>query len=821
MQGQTINGYTLKHRLGEGGMAEVWYAENEIGKPAAVKVLNENLSRNTQIVERFHNEALVMVKLDHPNIRQVYGYGYIDNRHCIIMEYLDGDDLEALQKSGRQFTDEELRRWWNQTVDALNYTHALGIAHRDIKPSNLFLDKKGNIKLLDFGIAKVKESMSMTRTGMMMGTLMYMSPEQVKDPKRVGPPSDAYSLAVTFVHLLTGKALYDTTTSSEYDIQVSIVNEPVDLSALNAIWRQKLEPYLKKEADKRPPLQPFEEEKKIIPKESPQSESSDTASANKSAQETVVQGGNVGLMPSAEKKKPSIVPWLVAGIACVVAMAAFLFGGKGGGNGAVMNGLNDGIQATNTMLASQIDQKYANFEELYSKDPEKTGPYWEQAQNLRLEAQDLIDYIEDLKKGLVNYVEGNNASNHLLVSFDTIRYGRKCLDFDLSKLKMGDDTKQATAFMVGNGKGADLIYHLTDFKEVVTEIVGEKGVDKLLGIKGSHTFEEMADENFNQASLAADITTLNKIISNVESAEIIAVSQLLSNINANDLACDEFVARVFAESGYLLSGQTYKAQAMVTAWKNSQLTARVKLDGGPEKEYTSNAQGVIPLEWNVGVGVHKYTGVIDMLDPTTKQMEEFPFGGAFTVAPPAVSVSATKMKVVYRGIDNPIAVGGGVGGEINASASSGSLTRTGNGIYKLRPGEANEVTINVTSGGSSLGSMKFRVKDLPKPVAIIRNVMNGQVSKSALLAASRVEAEMKDFDFDGARYDVIGYTLLYKTNAGTLKEVKANGAAFTNEIKDAINQAKVGDMFVFTSIQVRGNDGKTKILESPIGVVIK
>ena len=61
MQGQTINGYTLKHRLGEGGMAEVWYAENEIGKPAAVKILNENLSRNTQIVERFHNEALVMV----------------------------------------------------------------------------------------------------------------------------------------------------------------------------------------------------------------------------------------------------------------------------------------------------------------------------------------------------------------------------------------------------------------------------------------------------------------------------------------------------------------------------------------------------------------------------------------------------------------------------------------------------------------------------------------------------------------------------------------------------------------------------------------
>ena len=81
MQGKTINGFTLQRRLGEGGMAEVWYAENEIGKSAAVKLLNESLSHNEQIVERFHNEALVMVKLEHPNIRQVYGYGYIDNRH--------------------------------------------------------------------------------------------------------------------------------------------------------------------------------------------------------------------------------------------------------------------------------------------------------------------------------------------------------------------------------------------------------------------------------------------------------------------------------------------------------------------------------------------------------------------------------------------------------------------------------------------------------------------------------------------------------------------------------------------------------------------
>ena len=257
MQGQVINGFELKKLLGKGGMAEVWYAENEIGKPAAVKVLNENLASYPQIVERFHNEALVMVKLDHPNIRQVYGYGYIGNRHCIVMEYLEGEDLEALMKNGRQFTDEELRRWWDQTVDALNYTHAMDIVHRDIKPSNLFLNKRGNIKLLDFGIAKVKESISLTSTGAMLGTLMYMSPEQVKDTKNIDYRTDIYSLAVTFAQLVSGICPYDSNSSGDFEIRERIVYKPLDLSGLPASWKSFLAPYLEKEPENRPALRYF------------------------------------------------------------------------------------------------------------------------------------------------------------------------------------------------------------------------------------------------------------------------------------------------------------------------------------------------------------------------------------------------------------------------------------------------------------------------------------------------------------------------------------------------------------------------------------
>lgn len=540
--------------------------------------------------------------------------------------------------------------------------------------------------------------------------------------------------------------------------------------------------------------------------------------------------------------------------------------------------VNNGVQTTNITLSQQINQKYAAFEEQYGLDKEKVGPYWEQAQTVRAEANDLINYVEALKWDLVKRIELDKAKTSqeavqmalergLLKSADTLRYGRKIYDINTAKVKSRDNYNRPTEYMMGNpegpgngGKAYELSEKMRHFRHIVVNAMGtehmqeiglvtdsiygskeyvmqqtgysenhlKKISDNVYGAKISY-YPGMTDpvqdsweyRNFHHTVLVADVTLLNKIISEAQTAELNAVTQLMTNIHAQDFTFDEVGARVFAESGYLLSGQTYKAQAMVTAWKNSQLTARVKLDGGAEKEYTSNEQGVIPLEWNVGVGSHTYSGVIDMLDPTTNKMEEYPFQGSFVVAPPAVSVSATKMNVVYRGIDNPIAVGGGVGGEINATAAGATLTRTGNGTYNLRPGEANEVTVNVTSAGSNLGSMKFRVKDLPKPEAIIRNVVNGQVSKSALLSAGGVVAEMKDFDFEGVHYDVVGYTFRYKTKAGTTKEAKSNGSKFSDEIKNAINSANVGDMFVFTAIQVRGNDGKTKTLETPIGVEIK
>ena len=511
--------------------------------------------------------------------------------------------------------------------------------------------------------------------------------------------------------------------------------------------------------------------------------------------------------------------------------------------------VNSGVQETNITLMQQISQRYATFEEQYTLDQEKVGPYWEQAQQLRDKSTEIINYIEAMKWNLVSKIEEKDyakaVEDGLLKNNDTLQYnGRLLYDINTSKIKSRDNYNKPTEYMMGNPEGNGKAFELSEkIREYRREIVKIMGVEHIheLGLITDSIYTpvparidyapEASDElqkgweyrNFHHTVLIADVTLLNKIISEVETAELNAVTHLAQSVHAEDFTFDEVGAKVFAESSYILSGQKYRAQAMVTAWQNTQTTAKVRLDGGAEKEYASNSQGVIDLEYNVGVGTHKYTGVIPMLNPKTNEIEDYPFEGTFTVAPPAVSVSATKMNVVYAGIDNPIAIGGGVGGEISATATGANLVRTGNGTYNLRVnGGASEVVVHVSSQGSSLGSMKFRVKELPKPTAKIDNVgVDGKVTKGALLAANMVRAEMKDFDFEGVHYDVVGYTVKYKTKAGTTKEEKVNGSKFNETLKSVFNSANVGDIFMFTAIRVKGNDNKEKVLDSQIGVEIK
>jgi uncharacterized protein (TIGR02145 family) len=235
MIGKQIEKYTIISHLGEGGMASVYMAnDNKFDTNVAIKVLNKEYVHNENIRKRFLAEAKNMFKMSHPNIIKVNDLIDDGDTVAFVMEHIEGETLkEHLDRKGK-LSDDEIKTIFSQMLEAVGYVHDKKLVHRDIKPSNFMINSEGQVKLLDFGIAKNTDSNSAdyTQTGTMqnMGTPMYMSPEQIKSTKDVTLQSDIYSLGVVLWQMVMGKKPYDTNTSSTYELQNKIVTENLSLT---------------------------------------------------------------------------------------------------------------------------------------------------------------------------------------------------------------------------------------------------------------------------------------------------------------------------------------------------------------------------------------------------------------------------------------------------------------------------------------------------------------------------------------------------------------------------------------------------------------
>ncbi|MFF1907436.1 protein kinase [Kitasatospora sp. NPDC058218] len=222
VEGQSLgNGrYVLQRVLGEGGMASVHLAyDNVLGRSVALKSMHAELGRDESFKERFRREAQAVARLEHANIVTVYDSGEDvaadgSTTPYIVMQLVDGKGLrdainEAVAQYGAMPTEEALRVTVG-VLNALEASHDQGLVHRDIKPGNVMFDRKGNIKVMDFGIARALESgvTSMTQTGMVVGTPQYLSPEQALG-KPVDARSDLYSVGVMLFEMLTGQLVFD------------------------------------------------------------------------------------------------------------------------------------------------------------------------------------------------------------------------------------------------------------------------------------------------------------------------------------------------------------------------------------------------------------------------------------------------------------------------------------------------------------------------------------------------------------------------------------------------------------------------------------
>jgi tRNA A-37 threonylcarbamoyl transferase component Bud32 len=195
--------------IGQGGMGAVYKARQPaLDRLVAVKVLPPEAGRDPAFAERFGREARALARLGHPNIVAVHDVGRAGEFYYLVMEYVDGANLRQVLRDGK-LTPEQALRIVPQICDALQYAHEEGVVHRDIKPENILLDKKGRVKIADFGLAKLlgRDTGDFTLTGsrQVMGTLYYMAPEQVERPLEVDHRADIYSLGVVFYEMLTGQ----------------------------------------------------------------------------------------------------------------------------------------------------------------------------------------------------------------------------------------------------------------------------------------------------------------------------------------------------------------------------------------------------------------------------------------------------------------------------------------------------------------------------------------------------------------------------------------------------------------------------------------
>ena len=200
---QRLGKYRIIERIGRGGMGMVYKAHDPmLDRTVALKVISSDVDVTDELRARFFREAQASARLSHPNVITVFDMGEEDGQLFIVMEFLEGEELRNLIAQKRNVFLEDKLAMMIEVCDGLDYAHKRGIVHRDIKPGNIFVLRDGHVKLLDFGIARIATAdAGLTRTGLVMGTLRYMSPEQARG--KVDHRSDIFSVGSVFYELLT------------------------------------------------------------------------------------------------------------------------------------------------------------------------------------------------------------------------------------------------------------------------------------------------------------------------------------------------------------------------------------------------------------------------------------------------------------------------------------------------------------------------------------------------------------------------------------------------------------------------------------------
>lgn len=248
--GQTVGQYLITASLGEGAMGKVYRGRDiQLNRDVAIKVLRPEISSRPDLVERFRNEAMTLASLHHGNVCSVYAFVEHEGQHAMVLQHLEGKPLEDVLRENGRVGWPEAKRILRDVLSGLQEAHAAGIVHRDLKPANLMVTPLQKVVIMDFGIARVKNQQRATREGMMVGTLEYASPEQIRG-EDVDPRSDLYSLGIIAYEMLSGRLPFDAKTDYEW-VKAQTTQDP-DFAGLSDRYGRSVVQFLRKVLEKSP-----------------------------------------------------------------------------------------------------------------------------------------------------------------------------------------------------------------------------------------------------------------------------------------------------------------------------------------------------------------------------------------------------------------------------------------------------------------------------------------------------------------------------------------------------------------------------------------
>ena len=492
--------------------------------------------------------------------------------------------------------------------------------------------------------------------------------------------------------------------------------------------------------------------------------------------------------------------------------------------------INEGIEKTNLNFENKNETTYNAFDKAKQIDPIKVTHYWQKAMLAKKLADELDDHIDNLKRYLIQTTE---KLEDAAADTTTLRYVDAKDNYDEpTRIMIGDPATpwpSSQAWSAGELKEKIVLYH-DDLLNLIEDDLVRSSMNIGLDTKDigdvNGTYETWATGIFYHVPLAAVVTALTKIQSDVRNAESDIIKQLYSNISADDFKFDTLAAKVIPNSRYVFLGDTFRAEVMVAAFSTTQdpvLEVGFELDSvgqaiNPDTAGVSVSRGVAIYTFvPKSEGQFEWGGVIKIKKPDGTPAP-YKFKSDFMVAKPQLVVSPTAMNVFYRGLENPVSISApGVSMEdLRVSMSNGSIIpkNKAHGEYVVKPGKGREANINVSieiNGKTRrLGDAKFRIKDVPPPTPYFAGVTGtGKVSTAKLKAARGVLAKMENFQFD-LKYTVTQFTMsmMYK---GSLVEQKSRNNKVTADMLKMMKAAKRGTKMYIEDIKATGPGGKKSL----------